>query len=311
MKKVISVLLVLAILCVFTSCGLTKTVQVECTCPGCLAAKKALEKSNSGSDVEYSKLEAESKSGVDCSKMPSSDDTQGILDLYNGVANATKQAKDQTLEVIADGARIHVGSIKMDKSGDTLSSSMMTAANKIIDQFSPKPADTKYHFVNGVDKNGNKDDEGKIKTSLNTLPVSKNEKMSVLDISNVKEASCEELKDGYWKVRIVIKDSELELKSPKVTPHTPHADCMDTLLSQYLLTSFGNNGSIYYADLYYKDSEIVAIIDPASGYLVQLFTGLYIYGNVQADVKLLKIGGVHATLEKTTYNTTYNWTEIG
>jgi hypothetical protein len=187
---------------------------------------------------------------------------------------------------------------------------MMTAANKVIDQFSPKPADTKYHFVNGVDKNGNKDDEGNVKTTLNNLPVSKSKNMSELTVDNVADATCEKLSDGYWKVRIVIKDSELELKSPKVTPDTPHAKCMDTLQSKYLLTSFGSNGSIYYADLYYKNSEVIAIIDPTSGYLVQLFTGLYIYGNVQAEVKLLKIGGVHATLDKTTYNTTYNWTEI-
>ena len=310
MKKFIAAIMAVIMLVSFTACGLVKTVTVTCTCPGCVAAA---EKENGGggddSGVAYEKLNASSKSGVDCSKLPT--DAAGILKLYTDVANATKAAKDQTVQVIAEGAKIQVGVIKMDSSGKELSAAMMTTANKLIDSFSPQPEEYTCHFVNGVDQNGNKTTVSKeTRTPVNTLPVWDKEPMCDLTADAVKEATAEELPDGYWKIRIVLNDAQVTMTDPKVTPDCPHAHCMGVVQSGDLLTDFGGNGTIYYADMTYKDSELVAIIDPASGYLVQLHTGLYIYGDAKMDVTLMKIGKVTASLEKTTYINTYNWSAI-
>ena len=104
--------------------------------------------------VEYKKLEAGSKSGVDCSKLPT--DKSSVLKFYQDVANATKSAKNQEVEIINEGAKIQVGSVTVDSSGKELSSAMMVTANKLIDSFSPKPETYTCNFVDGKDANGNK-----------------------------------------------------------------------------------------------------------------------------------------------------------
>ena len=89
MKKYIALLLAVAMLFTMTGCGLlVKKVEVTCTCPGCLAAAGG---GQEDSGVDYKTLEAGSKSGVDCSKLPT--DAASILKLYTDVANATKAAK--------------------------------------------------------------------------------------------------------------------------------------------------------------------------------------------------------------------------
>ncbi|MBR2590557.1 MAG: hypothetical protein IKE65_06500 [Clostridia bacterium] len=308
MKKIIAIVLAAVMLFSLTGCSLLlKTETVECTCPGCLAAKNGQDQESS---VEYSKLQASSKSGVDCSNLPT--DKEAILQLYTDVANATKAAKEQTVDVIAEGAKIQVGAIIVDETGKELAPSLMPTANKLIDSFSPKPEEYTCAFSNGEDKNGNKttttDD---IRTPKNTLPAWEQDYMCELSDDMVKEATAEKLSDGYWKVTIILNDAQCEMTDPNVTPDTPHAHCMGTVQSKDLLTDFGGNGTIYYADLTYKDSAIVAVIDPESGYLVQLHTSLFIYGDAKMDVKLMSIGNVTASLEKTTFINTYNWTAIG
>lgn len=307
MKKYIAIILAVAMLFSLTGCGLlVKKVEVTCTCPGCLAAAGGGAAADSG--VEYPKLEAASKSGVDCSKLPS--DTESIIKLYTDVANATKAAKEQTIEVIAEGAKIQVGSITVDETGKALSSALMGTANKLIDSFSPKPEEYTLNFVNGTDANGNKTGDGETRTPVNTLPAWNQEYMCDLTADQVKDAKAEELADGYWKITIVLNDAKVTMTDPAVTPDSPHAHCMGTVQSKDLLTDFGGNGTIYFADLTYRDSDIIAIVDPASGYLVQLHTDLYIYGDAKMDVKLMSIGKVTAGLEKTTYINTYNWSKI-
>lgn len=307
MKKVIAIVLAAVMLFSLTGCSLlVKKVEVTCTCPGCLAAAG---QQDQASDVEYKKLEAGSKSGVDCSKLPT--DKAGILKFYTDVANATKAAKEQTVDIIAEGAKIQVGAIIVDETGKELAPSLMPTANKLIDSFSPKPEEYTCAFSNGVDKNGNKTTLTEdVRTPKNTLPAWEQDYMCELSDDMVKEATAEELSDGYWKVTIVLNEAQCEMTDPKVTPDTPHAHCMGTVQAPDLLTDFGGNGTIYYANLTYKDSAIVAVIDPASGYLVQLHTSLFIYGDAKMDVKLMSIGKVTASLEKTTFINTYNWSKI-
>lgn len=307
MKKIIAIILAAAMLFSLTGCSLlVKKVSVECTCPGCLAAKG---QADQASDVEYKKLEASSKSGVDCSKLPT--DKASILQTYTDVANATKAAKEQTVDVIAEGAKIQVGAIIVDETGKELAPSLMPTANKLIESFSPKPEEYTCAFVNGQDTNGNKTTLTEdIRTPVNTLPAWEQEYMCELSDDAVKEAKAEELSDGYWKFTIILNDAQCEMTDPSVTPDTPHAHCMGTVQAADLLTDFGGNGTIYYANLTYKDSAIVAVIDPASGYLVQLHTSLFIYGDAKMDVKLMSIGNVTAGLEKTTFINTYNWSKI-
>ena len=307
MKKVIAIVLAAVMLFSLTGCSLlVKKVEVTCTCPGCLAAAG---QQDQASDVEYKKLEAGSKSGVDCSKLPT--DKAGILKLYTDVANATKAAKEQTVDIIAEGAKIQVGAIIVDETGKELAPSLMPTANKLIDSFSPKPEEYTCAFSNGVDKNGNKTTlTEEVRTPKNTLPAWEQDYMCELSDDMVKEATAEELSDGYWKVTIVLNEAQCEMTDPKVTPDTPHAHCMGTVQAPDLLTDFGGNGTIYYANLTYKDSAIVAVIDPVSGYLVQLHTSLFIYGDAKMDVKLMSIGKVTASLEKTTFINTYNWSAI-
>ena len=307
MKKIIALTLAIVMLFSLTGCSLlVKKVEVTCTCPGCLAAAGG---GQEDSGVEYKKLEAGSKSGVDCSKLPT--DAAGILALYQDVANATKAAKNQEVEVIAEGAKIQVGSITVDETGKALSSALMGTANKLIDSFSPKPETYTCNFVDGKDANGNKTTlDEQIRTPVNTLPAWEQEYMCDLTADQVKEATAEELADGYWKIKIVLNEAQCTMTDPNTTPDTPHAHCMGTVQAKDLLTDFGGNGNIYFADLTYRDSDIIAIIDPASGYLVQLHTDLYMYGDAKMDVKLMSIGKVTAGLEKTTFINTYNWSKI-
>ena len=307
MKKYIALILAIAMLFSLTGCGLlVKKVEVTCTCPGCLAAAGGGAQEDSG--VEYKKLEAGSKSGVDCSKLPS--DKASVLKLYQDVANATKAAKNQEVEIIAEGAKIQVGSITVDETGKALSSALMGTANKLIDSFSPKPETYTCNFVDGKDTNGNKTGDGEPRTTLNTLPSWDKEYMCDLTDDQVAEATAEELSDGYWKIKIVLNEAQCTMTDPATTPDTPHAHCMGTVQSKDLLTDFGGNGTIYFADLAYRDSGIIAIVDPASGYLVQLHTDLFMYGDAKMDVKLMSIGKVTAGLEKTTFINTYNWSKI-
>ena len=306
MKKIIAIVLAAVMLFSLTGCSLlVKKVEVTCTCPGCLAAAGSQDQA---SDVSYNKLEAASKSGVDCSKLPTT--PAEIVKLYTDVANATKAAKEQTVDVIAEGAKIQVGSITVDETGKALASGLMGTANSLIDSFSPKPEEYTCAFSGGTDKNGNKTADGEVRTPKNTLPAWDQDYMCELADDMVKEAKAEELSDGYWKVTIVLNDAQCEMTDPKTTPDTPHAHCMGTVQAPDLLTDFGGNGTIYYANLTYKDSAIVAVIDPASGYLVQLHTSLFIYGDAKMDVKLMSIGKVTAGLEKTTFINTYNWSKI-
>ena len=306
MKKIIALTLAVVLLFSFTGCSLlVKQVEVTCTCPGCLAAAG---QKDQASDVEYKKLQASSKSGVDCSKLPT--DKAGIVKLYTEVANATKAAKEQTVDVIAEGAKIQVGAIVVDETGKELAASLMPTANKLIDTFSPKPEEYTCVFSGGTDKNGNKTGDGEVRTTINTLPAWNQDYMCEVADDMIKDAQAEELSDGYWKITIVLNDAQCKMTDPKVTPDTPHAHCMGTVQAPDLLTDFGGNGTIYYANLTYKDSAIVAVIDPDSGYLVQLHTSLFIYGDAKMDVKLMSIGKVTACLEKTTFINTYNWTTI-
>jgi hypothetical protein len=309
--KVIALLLSISVIFAFAGCGLTKTVTVKCTCPGCLAAEKAQEKKDNGSKISYSKLKANGKSGVDCSKLSSSSSAQEVFTVYQKVANATKAAKNQSVKVTAEGAKIAVKEIMLDKSGKPLGTTMMSIINKLITQFAPAAQELSYKFVNGTDTNGNKDDKGKVKTLIDVLPVSGDKDMCKLTASDITDAKAEKLNDGYYKLTINIKDASFTFKDAANTPETPHSKCMATMKSSDLIKKFGDSAEISSADLQYKDSVIEAIIDPASGYLVQLYTGLNIYGSAVGNVSTAGIGGLHATLDRTTYNTTYNWSEIG
>lgn len=311
-KQIVALLLVIALVFALTGCSLfTKTVTVKCTCPGCLAAEEAKDKASNGASVSYTKLKANSKSGVDCSKLSSSSSTQEVFETYQKIANATKAAKSQTVKVTSEGAKIAVKEIILDKSGKPLGGTMMSIINKLISQFAP-PADEKtYKFVDGTDTNGNKDDDGKIKTAVNVLPALGEKEMCNLTAADITEAKAEKLDDGYIKISITIKDASFTFKDSTNTPATPHAKCMATMKAGDLVKKFGSAAEISRADLQYKDSVIQAVIDPTSGYIVQLYTGLNIYGNVVGNVTTAGIGGLYGTLDKTTYNTTYNWSEIG
>ena len=184
---------------------------------------------------------------------------------------------------------------------DSTSHYQLLLSKMIADKLKLKMGDKVFAYFIG---------DGDVRTPKNTLPAWDQDYMCELADDMVKDAQAEELSDGYWKITIVLNDAQCEMTDPKVTPDTPHAHCMGTVQAKDLLTDFGGNGTIYYADLTYKDSAIVAVIDPVSGYLVQLHTSLFIYGDAKMDVKLMSIGNVTASLEKTTFINTYNWTKI-
>ncbi len=302
MKKIISLLMVIALVAVcFAGCA--KNVTIDCTCD-CNA------QAGGGANTSaYNKLNASGTSGVDCSKLPSSE--EDIFNLYKEVANATKAAKDQTVKVTEEGLKIGIDTLSLDKTGEPLGNTMMSVVQKLIDTFAPAAAENEYHFVNGTDANGAKTDDGAAKTTNNTLPVTGTDLMCDLEMTDVKSATIEELSDGYWKVVITINDASLSLVDSTNTPDTPHAHAMVTLKASDLITDFGGQAQITKAELQFKDSIVQAVIDPASGYLVQLYTGLNVYGNLEGNISLMNIGGLHGTLAKTTSYTTYDWSAIG
>ncbi len=302
MKKIISLLMVIALVAVcFAGCA--KNVTIDCTCD-CNA-----QAGGGAKTAAYNTLKASGKSGVDCSKLPSSE--EDIFNLYKEVANATKAAKDQTVKVTEEGLKIGIDTVSLDKTGEPLSNTMMSVVKKLMDSFAPAPAENEYHFVNGTDANGAKTGDGEARTTNNTLPVTGTDTMCSLEMKDVKSATIEELDDGYWKVVITINDAPLPLADSKNTPDTPHAHAMVTLKASDLIKDYGGQAQITKADLQFKDTIVQAVIDPASGYLVQLYTGLNVYGTVEGNISLMNIGGLHGTLAKTTAYTTYDWSAIG
>ena len=143
--KIVAILLSVSIV-VAAFAGCTKQVTIECTCDCCQNAAGGDAASGSGL-VAKDNFTANGKSGVDCSKMPSS--KADILALYNNVANATKHAKNMKYQEINEGAKIAVETIVFDKNGKELSAPMMSAVQKLIDQFSPKPITKNVTVENG------------------------------------------------------------------------------------------------------------------------------------------------------------------
>jgi hypothetical protein len=247
--------------------------------------------------------------------MPSSKDD--ILALYNDVANATKAAQNMKYKEINEGAKIAVQTLVFDKSGKELSSTMMSAVQKLIDSFSPKPV-TKEITVSGgkvteetAERDGKEIDAEDIGTAVvDMLPARDETEASLLTSDDVADATIEQ--DGdYWKVTLTIADSEFSFVDSTNTPETSAGKVMSTLEAGDLITNFGDSAAITSADLTYKAATVVALIDPNSGYLVTLGTYLDIYGHVTGQVDLLNIGGINGELDKTTYYVTYYWESIG
>ena len=313
--KIVAILLSVSIV-VAAFAGCTRQVTIECTCDCCQNAAGGDAANAGGSGlVAKDNFTANGKSGVDCSKMPSS--KADILALYNNVANATKHAKNMKYQEVNEGAKIAVETIVFDKNGKELSAPMMSAVQKLIDQFSPKPITKDVTVENSkvtaeTCTQEEKEVEAKdVGAALETmLPIKDSADMSTLKEDEVADAKIEE--DGnFWKVTITVADSEFEFVDNKTTPDTFAAHGMYTLQAKDLITSFGGSAAINTAKLTYKGATIVALIDPNSGYLAALGTYLDIYGHVTGQVDLLNIGGINGDLAKTTYYSSYYWESIG
>ena len=286
MKKVISLLLVVLLV---TGCfaGCAKNVTIDCTCD-----------CNSQIDnAEYSKLKANGKSGVDCSNMPG--DPAGILKLYNDVANATKAAPNQKLSKNDPGAKTDITALST--GGSPAGDGTMETVKGLVKSFAPAGVTNDYTFVNGEDSSVSEGDS----TTKDVLPVSGQDYMSALTDADISDATIEKLEDGYWKLSISVNPCEVEFTDPENNPDTPQAKFTGVMKSSDLLKSFGP-AQITYAKINYKESTITAIIDPESGYLVQLITHMD-YG-IDATGKLgFELQG-SITVKS---DIIYNWTEIG
>ena len=157
MKKVISLLLV-ALLAAGCFAGCAKNVTIDCTCD-CNA--------QAGGGTEYTTLKANSKSGVDCSNMPS--DKAGILKLFNDVANATKAAPNQKVSKNDPGAKTDITALST--GGKPAGDGTMETVKGLVKSFAPAGVTNDYNFANGVDT-AVKTEEGEDSTTKEVLPVS-------------------------------------------------------------------------------------------------------------------------------------------
>ena len=291
MKKVVSLLLV-ALLVVGCFAGCSREVIIDCTCD-CNAQAN-------GGATEYTKLKANSKSGVDCSTMPS--DKAGILKLFNDVANATKAVPNQKVSKNDPGAKTDITALST--GGSPAGDGTMNTVKGLVKSFAPAGVTNDYNFVNGVDS-AVKTEEGEDSTAKEVLPVSEQDYMSALTDADISEATIEELEDGYWKVSITVNACQVEFTSPDNNPETPQAKFTGVMKSSDLLKSFGP-AKITYAKINYSDSSLTAVIDPESGYLVQLTHHM--------DYTIDATGSLGFELQGTINvksDIVYNWSEIG
>ena len=157
MKKVISLLLVVLLVAgCFAGCA--QNVTIDCTCD-CNA--------QAGGGTEYTTLKANSKSGVDCSNMPS--DKAGILKLFNDVANATKAAPNQKVSKNDPGAKTDITALST--GGKPAGDGTMETVKGLVKSFAPAGVTNDYNFANGVDT-AVKTEEGEDSTTKEVLPVS-------------------------------------------------------------------------------------------------------------------------------------------
>ena len=293
MKKVISLLLV-TLLVVGCFAGCAKNVTIECTCD-CNA------QANGGAaSTEYTTLQANGNSGVDCSNMPS--DAAGILKLYNDVANATKAVPNQKVAKTDPGASTDITALST--GGKPAGDGTMNTVKGLVKSFAPAGVTANYAFVNGVDSNV-KDDEGNDSTIKNVLPVGGQDYMSALTDADISDAKIEKLDDGYWKISITVAPCDIEFVSPDKNPETPQAKFTGVMKSSDLLGSFGP-AKITHANIHYTDSSLTAVIDPASGYLVQLVHHMDYTIDATGKMGFELQGSINVKSD-----IIYNWSEIG
>lgn len=290
MKKVISLLLV-ALLVAGCFAGCAKNVTIDCTCD-CNA--------QAGGGTEYTTLKANSKSGVDCSNMPS--DKAGILKLFNDVANATKAAPNQKVSKNDPGAKTDITALST--GGKPAGDGTMETVKGLVKSFAPAGVTNDYNFANGVDT-AVKTEEGEDSTTKEVLPVSGQDYMSALTDADISDATIEKLEDNYWKVSITVNPTEIEFTTPDKNPETPQAKFTGVMKSSDLLKSFGP-AKITYAKINYKDSSLTAVIDPASGYLVQLTHHMDYIIDATGKLGFELQGTINVKSD-----ITYNWSEIG
>ena len=290
MKKVISLLLV-TLLVVGCFAGCAKNVTIECTCD-CNA--------QAGGGTEYTTLKANGNSGVDCSNMPS--DKAGILKLFNDVANATKAAPNQKVSKNDPGAKTDITALST--GGSPAGDGTMETVKGLVKNFAPAGVTSDYNFVNGVDS-AVTDEEGNDSTTKEVLPVSGQDYMSALTDADISDATIEKLDDNYWKISITVNPTEIEFTDPENNPETPQAKFTGVMKSSDLLKSFGP-AKITYAKLNYKDSSLTAVIDPTSGYLVQLTHHMDYIIDATGKLGFELQGTINVKSD-----IVYNWSEIG
>ena len=290
MKKVISLLLV-ALLVAGCFAGCAKNVTIDCTCD-CNA--------QAGGGTEYTTLKANSKSGVDCSNLPS--DKAGILKLFNDVANATKAAPSQKVSKNDPGAKTDITALST--GGKPAGDGTMETVKGLVKSFAPAGVTNDYNFANGVDT-AVKTEEGEDSTTKEVLPVSGQDYMSALTDADISDATIEKLEDNYWKVSITVNPTEIEFTTPDKNPETPQAKFTGVMKSSDLLKSFGP-AKITYAKINYKESSLTAVIDPASGYLVQLTHHMDYIIDATGKLGFELQGSVNVKSD-----IIYNWSEIG
>ena len=290
MKKVISLLLV-TLLVVGCFAGCAKNVTIECTCD-CNA--------QAGGGTEYTTLKANGNSGVDCSNMPS--DKAGILKLFNDVANATKAAPNQKVSKNDPGAKTDITALST--GGSPAGDGTMETVKGLVKSFAPAGVTSDYNFVNGVDS-AVTDEDGNDSTTKEVLPVSGQDYMSALTDADISDATIEKLDDNYWKISITVNPTEIEFTDPENNPETPQAKFTGVMKSSDLLKSFGP-AKITYAKLNYKDSSLTAVIDPASGYLVQLTHHMDYIIDATGKLGFELQGTINVKSD-----IVYNWSEIG
>lgn len=292
MKKVISLLLVVALVATcFIGCA--KNVTIECTCD-CNA------QAGGGDASQYTTLKANGNSGVDCSNMPS--DTAGILKLFNDVGNATKAVQNQKVSKTDPGAKTDITALST--GGKPAGDGTMSTVKSLVSNFAPAGVTADYTFVNGEDANV-KNDEGGNSKLIDVLPVGGEEYLSALTEADICDATIEKLDDGYWKISITVNACEVEFTDPNNNPETPQAKFTGVMKSSDLLKSFGP-AKITYAKLNYADSSLTAVIDPASGYLVQLTHHMDYNIDAKGKMGFELEGSVNVKSD-----IIYNWSEIG
>ena len=232
--------------------------------------------------------------------MPS--DAAGILKLFNDVANATKGVQNQKVAKNDPGAKTDITALST--GGSPAGDGTMETVKGLVKSFAPAGVTSEYTFVNGGDSNV-KDEDGNDSQLIKVLPVSGKEYMSALTDADITDAKIEKLDDGYWKVSITVKPTEVEFVSPDENPETPQAKFTGVMASSDLLKSFGP-AKITYAKLNYSDSSLTAVIDPASGYLVQLTHHMDYTIDATGKLGFELQGSINVKSD-----IIYNWSEIG